>query len=356
MPYPSSQSLERFVQQFEPLNRIPTKYHSQLVSSLRLITIASGEKFIRKPKQSTVSHFLLKGRIEVRESFDNRHAITHHDQRRVALEEQVTENGTIKAITPCVVMVINNDTINQYLLWNENYEVLHFDEDELCISSDVLIDDDFEDDWENVFIQSPLAANLSNTAIHQLMSRLENIPVKANQTIIEARSSGDYFYLIKKGEAQVQTELNGPFSGEVIQLNAGDYFGDEALIAGTPRNASVVMNTDGLLGRLDMKSFNSIVKELLIPYFEPRNNNHHDDSEIKVLDVRFPAEYRQGHEAGSTNLPISHLRKQLPSLENSYLYVLAPANDKRSELATYLMRQAGFNAYQLISEPVLNQG
>jgi signal-transduction protein with cAMP-binding, CBS, and nucleotidyltransferase domain len=348
MSHPSVRSLQRFVSQFKPLNQIPNKYHSQLISNLRLITIVAGEKFIRKSKLSTVSHFLLKGRVEIRESFDNRFPISHHDQERVPLEDQVGTNGTIKALTPCVLMVVNNDIINQYLLWNEDYKVCHLDEGDMSLDDDDMIDDDFQEDWENVFFQSPLAANLCNAAIHRLMSQLSDMPVKANQKIFEARSTGDYFYLLKQGRAQVHTERHGPFGGKIFDLNPGDYFGDEALVAGTPRNASVVMSTEGVLGRLDINAFDSIVKEQLVPPFVPPKNAN--DSEIKIIDVRFAAEYKQGHEAGSTNLPISHLRKKLTSLENSYLYVLAPANDKRSELATYLMRQAGFNAFQMVSE------
>lgn len=352
MSKPSTQNLQQFISRFSPLSQIPDKYHSQLASHVRVITIATGEKFIRKPKQSTVSHFLLKGRVEVRESFDNRFPLSHNDQRKVALEEQVGANGTIKALTPCILMVINNEVINQYLLWNEDYSVYHLDDGELPVMDDVLIDDDFQDDWENVFIRSPLAANLSNMAIHQLMSQLEDVVVKADECVFKARSPGDYFYVIKKGFAQVHTEKNGPFKGKVIQLTAGNYFGDEALIADTPRNASVIMESEGLLGRLDIDAFNSIVKKQLIPAFEmPADKNQ---SDIRIIDVRFPIEFKQNHDADSTNIPISLLRKKLSSLESSYLYIMAPADDKRSELATYLMRQAGFNAYQAVSQPQPN--
>ena len=351
MSQPSTQSLQRFIGQFNPLNQVPKKYHSQLVSNLRLVTIVPGDKFIRKSKQSTESHFLLKGRVEIRESFDNRYPITNHDQRKVALEEQVGTNGTIKALTPCVLMVINNEAINQYLVWNDDYGVYHLNDGDVAVNDDDLIDDNYQEDWENVFIQSKLAANLSNAAIHKLMSQLEDVPVKADKSIIKARTDGDYFYIIKKGFAQVQTEQRGPFEGQTFNLTAGDYFGDEALVADTPRNASVVMTTDGLLGRLNKKAFTEIIKTQLVPLFEP--DNEHNKSKVRVLDVRFAAEYKQKHEKGSTNIPISHLRKKLTSLENSYLYVLTPADDKRSELGTYLMRQAGFNAYRLAPKPEL---
>ncbi|MBL4827305.1 MAG: cyclic nucleotide-binding domain-containing protein, partial [Spongiibacteraceae bacterium] len=158
--------------------------------------------------------------------------------------------------------------------------------------------------------------------------------------------------IIKKGFAQVYTEPRGPLKGKVFNLTAGDYFGDEALIADTPRNASVIMSSDGTLGRIGKTAFTRIIKERLVPSFAVANINH--QSELKILDVRYAAEYKNSHEVGSTNIPISYLRKKLNLLNKSCVYILTPANDKRSELATYLMRQAGFDAYQQVAEAVLN--
>ncbi len=146
----------------------------------------------------------------------------------------------------------------------------------------------------------------------------------------------------------MQTDASGPFKGENIQLGVGSYFGDEALIANTPRNATVTMATEGVLGRLDANAFENLIKQQLVSPFT--KDVRLQGENIEVLDVRFPMEYKHGHESGSINMPISFLRKQLHEMKESLLYVITPANDSRAELATYLMRQAGFQAYHLADE------
>jgi CRP-like cAMP-binding protein len=218
------------------------------------------------------------------------------------------------------------------------------DEGDISLKDHDLIDDNFQEDWENVFIRSKLAANLSNSIIHRLMSRLTNVEVQAGQLIVKSQSPGDYFYVIKQGQAIVKTDPKGPFKGEQFSLKAGNYFGDEALVAETTRNATVTMETDGVLGRLDHAAFNELIKQYLV---SPLSKEIQLTQQVKLLDVRFPVEYRLGHADGSTNMPISLLRRQLHEMKQSLLYVIAPANDRRAELATYLMRQAGYQAYHL---------
>jgi hypothetical protein len=43
--------------------------------------------------------------------------------------------------------------------------------------------------------------------------------------------------------------------------------------------------------------------------------------------------------------------QKMTDFKESLLYVVTPANDRRAELATYIMRQAGFKAYHLTEAP-----
>ena len=339
-------SPDAFIAKFSPLNQVASKYHSQLASHLRLVKVKAGAGIIQQDKNSKLLHFLVRGKVEIRESFDIRYPIDHNDQDAdLSLESRLQNRSSVKAVSDCIILVANNDKVDQLLTWGQDYTIFYLDEGDVSLKDDDLIDDDFQEDWDNVFIRSNLAANLSNIVIHQLMSQLENVEVKARQVIVKAHSPGDYFYVIKQGRAEVQTDSNGPFRGECFTLGAGSYFGDEALVAETTRNATVTMDSDGILGRLNIDAFNHLIKQHLV---SPLTNDIDTlGKNVKILDVRFPIEYRQGHEPGSVNMPISFLRKQLQNMKPSQVYVITPANDRRAELATYLMRQAGFQAYQL---------
>lgn len=334
------------IKRFSPLNQIDHKYHSQLASEVRLITVDAGDIIIRKSRNAKQMHFLVSGTVEVRESFENRFNIDHtQPECGRALEAALAKRASVKAVDSCVVLVASADQIDQYLTWSQDYSIFYLDETDLLVDDNDLIDDDFQEDWDNVFVRSKLAANMSNRAIHQLLSQVEDVEVKAGQTVVRANTSGDYFYIIKYGNAEVKTAANGPFCGKCFDLGPGNYFGDEALVAETIRNATVTMTTDGVLGRLDADAFNHLIKQHLVSQLT--EDVRAGATNVRILDVRFPIEYKQGHVKDSVNLPISSLRQRLDDMKESFLYVISPANDRRAELATYLMRQAGFDAYQL---------
>ena len=53
------------------------------------------------------------------------------------------------------------------------------------------------------------------------------------------------------------------------------------------------------------------------------------------------------HIEGSVNTPVVSLRKHLRELDRNKSYLVTPEGGRRSELAVYLLRQAGLNAYLL---------
>jgi len=68
---------------------------------------------------------------------------------------------------------------------------------------------------------------------------------------------------------------------------------------------------------------------------------------FEIIDVRFPPEYKHGHIEGASNVPVVVLRKRLRELDRNRTWLVTPEGGRRSELAVYLLRQAGLNAYLL---------
>jgi len=54
--------------------------------------------------------------------------------------------------------------------------------------------------------------------------------------VIREGDPGDRFYLIREGSVVVK---QGPEQREIARLQAGDFFGETALLTGQPRNATV---------------------------------------------------------------------------------------------------------------------
>lgn len=65
---------------------------------------------------------------------------------------------------------------------------------------------------------------------------------------------------------------------------------------------------------------------------------------FEIIDARFPPEYKHGHIEGASNVPVVVLRKRLRELDRNRTWLVTPEGGRRSELAVYLLRQAGLNA------------
>lgn len=332
------------ISRLSPLNQVPPKHQSELCKLLKPRAFAKGSVIIRSSIENSDAFFLIEGSVEIRHSFDQRQQFTA-DIADQALHVYLPDEAAVKvrALEECRILAIDKEQLDSLLVVEKDYTIHYLDEGEVTLDNDTLIDDNFQEDWDNVFIRSNLAANLPHSVIHELMSQLENIEVKSGDTVVKANTAGDYFYIIKQGSAIVETAVDGPFNGEKFRLTAGSYFGDEALVAETTRNANVIMASDGVLGRLNIDAFNQLIKQSLVePLPIPRAELTGD---VKLIDVRFPIEFNNDKVEGAENIPISFLRQQLDQLQMTSQYVITPANDSRAELATYIMRQAGFHAY-----------
>lgn len=350
MPRNALPNPDSLIKNLVPLNQIDRKYHKQLRKNFKLIEVENGNAIIRKNNNSKLHHYLIEGSVELRHSFEQRLTLSTNQQHiDKPLEHYLKQRSSIKAIEPCSLLVVNTEQIDELLAWSQDCNLSYLDDSGLGLNSDTLIDDDFQEDWDNAFIRSPLAANLSNTAIHQLLASLEDVAVKAGEQIVKKHSTGDYFYIVKQGQAKVLTDPLGPFQGEAFTLEPGSYFGDEALIAGTIRNAEVVMQTDGILGQLTNEHFQVLIRPFLL---SPAPKDIYKQSKhIEILDVRLPLETKLQPIEKSRNIPIAEFRNHMDEFKESCLYIIAPSDDRRSDLATYLMRQAGFEAYQLPPPP-----
>ena len=336
---------------FFPLNTIDQQYHDQLIQNAYISSVKAGGVITKKTADdNTLHHYLISGAVEIRLSFDSRFDFQSNDERcQFPLEDNIEQKGTIRAKEDAQLLVINTEIIDQLKAWSQSYdyEIVHlhnFND----INNDTLIDDGNNEDWSNLFIQSPLASNLSVSDLHKLFTRLDCRDVKKGDNIVQQNTDGDYFYIIQRGAAEVVTDPHGAYKGKTFELGMGDYFGDEALVADSMRNASVVMSSDGTLGILDREAFNSIVKDAVVKTKDDPSTEGSFADLHHYIDVRLPIEFRNQHHGKSENIPISHLRKQLEGFDYSKIYYITPEGGRRSELATYLLRQAGFEAYCMV--------
>ncbi len=345
---------------FLPLSTIPNHMRDELLQHAMTASFDVYSNIIKHSGKKVLYHYLIDGYADVRHSFDKRTNISSSDPKCVyPLEELIKDGGVVRAITPCKVLIINRSYLDEILVRMEstsNSATILMEDESLIKTSQINdrntngegIDDNYKADWMSLFYRSPLAMNLSPAQTQQVFAKLENVEVFSGETVIQCHTKGNFFYILKEGYAEVVSERFGPFKGRSFELEPGDYFGDEALVAHTIRNANVVMSTDGVLGRMSQSDFQKTIKNALVT--TPTTDELEAFHNPIFCDVRLPLEYKMGHLPHSINIPVGKIRKNLDSFDKNLIYVITPEGELRSELAVYLMRQSGIEAYYMNEE------
>jgi ATP-binding cassette subfamily B protein len=104
----------------------------------------------------------------------------------------------------------------------------------------------------------PLFGNLDDAHLAALADQFTSAWASAGQVIIAEGDIGDTFFLIVRGTADVVRAHEGE-ERQIDSLQDGDYFGEMALLAETPRTATVRARAPCLLLTLARDQFNDLV-------------------------------------------------------------------------------------------------
>jgi len=123
-----------------------------------------------------------------------------------------------------------------------------------------------------------LFKNADEEILEQLAEKFKGETFIAGETIINQGDPGDKFYIIMSGKAEARQAGNYGRDIRLGLMNEGSYFGEIALLTGSPRVASVEAVTPISVLGLDRKDFDRLLndvpglKDRLISEMEERNH------------------------------------------------------------------------------------
>lgn len=325
--------------QLVPFNGLSDEALQLALQQGRALNLELGQTLFARKEADHETYYLLSGEVSLDAEDADAPSLTIQagsEAARHPLARLKPRLYTCVARTPCEVVAFTDDALDRLVARDQatSYEVTEFEGDDPSWLFDLLRNQSF--------------SRVPPANLHSLFGRFEPMPVAAGQEIIRQDEAGDYYYLIREGSAQVTRSTKGGKPVVLARLEAGQGFGEDALISGEPRNATVSMLSEGLLMRLAASDFRILLQEPLVHQVAA------DEAGAMVrwrgavlLDVRMEDEYKHGALKGSLNLPLYLLRLRVKALDPARPYILYCQTGRRSSTAAFLMAQRGFDAHVL---------
>ncbi len=349
------------LKQLEPIAALSEERLQELMPLSYIEHLGLGANLFREGDIDNQTVYLLEGDVQLTSS-DGKidKIISHKDpQARFPLDDSQPRQASCSALMRVEIVRIDNSVLDYMMMWDQMAvsEATPTATQQTAVNNqgktpeippqpahtDTIImtepvSDDEDRSWIRKMRHIMAFKSMPPANIKQLLGRMESVPVYKGDTIVTQGEVGDYYYVLTEGEAKVTRTV------ELATLEPGRSFGEEALLSGSKRNASVTMLTDGVVMRLSMTDFNELLKEPLLARVSP------DEARLRVakgaqwLDVRHAKEYHHSHLPKAINIPLHELRLRMDELDKSIPYICYCGTGRRSSAAAFLLVQKGFQA------------
>jgi len=325
-----------------PLDGMKRENLAALAKKVSVKALSAGRVLFSQGDSDKRTVWLVNGRIEATEGERIVGTIrSGTPEARNPLFPNLPRRVTVRAIDDIKFLSIDSDLLDVMITWDQtgSYEVEELQAQLAGAGSD---------DWMTTLLQTNAFHRIPPANIQAIFQRLQRTPCRAGEVVIKQGDEGDYFYIIVQGKCAVTRET--PLSREGIklaELNVGDTFGEEALIAEAKRNAAVTMITDGVLMRLKKEDFRELMNEPLLQWVTPEQGRKILERGGRWLDVRLPSEHQNMSIEGSLNVPLYLIRLKLSTLDRTKPFIVYCDTGRRSSAAAYILVERGFDAYVL---------
>ena len=340
------------LKQFEPISSLSEERLEELVTLSYVERLGMGVSLFREGDIDNQTVYLLEGDVQMNSSDGsiNKVITNKSEEAKFPLDDSQPRQMTAAAITLVEVVRIDNSVLDYMMMWDQMAvsEASEAEEQAQQAEPVVAVQAQAEEQaipepvgegdgsWIRKMRHIMAFKSMPPANIKQLLEKMESINVHAGDVVVSQGDPGDYYYVLTEGKAKVTRTI------ELATLDPGRSFGEEALLSGSKRNASVTMESEGLIMRLAKKDFDALLKEPLLHRVSP------DEARVRVaegaqwLDVRHAKEFNHSHLGKAINIPLHELRLRLNELSKDKHYICYCSTGKRSSAAAFLLAQSGY--------------
>ena len=321
------------LKRLEPLNALDERQLSQITNYAVVHRLQPSESLLlsdAERESGKYVDYLISGNVELSSQHTRKQLTTVHQKSTQPLSNTLSNYCAITAQTSSVILRIEKKLLESTLR-------VHIDQVMDCEELQV------EADMHSMsqLLQNRCLLALPPDNIETVLALMETVEFSAGDYVINQGDMDTSYYTILSGRCRV-TRRPHDLAREIplAELGPGASFGEEALIAGIPRNANIQMVSDGSLMRLEKKYFIRYVVNPLISQVNYRLLIDKLRNGAKLIDVRNSDEFRRnGH---GLHIPLPMLRLRLEKLSKGREYIFCCNDGKLSTTAAFLGLQQGF--------------
>lgn len=329
----------------KPFTLLSDAQFTQLLASARREEVPAGVVVIGQDDADRDFLVLLAGELEIRRRYLSSGNVVELETGRLfpgdvagefAVLFAAPRQASVRTVEPSVILRIEAQRMDELLAWTQRFAEELRDTASLRSRMNLV---------RHVapFRQLPLER------VRMAFERMKSLAVAAGDTVVREGEKGDRYYLIETGEAEVWR--TDPMTGEAARvaiLGSGDAFGEEALLLGGFRNATVTFTSPSQLLVLDKDDFDELMRPLLVADISAdQAKDMVEQGAAEWIDCRYDIEYDEAHIPGAQNLPLDKLRELAGKLDPKRPYIVYCRSGRRSNAGAFLLRERGFTAYSL---------
>lgn len=315
----------------EPYTKLSQIAREQLSDGLRLLSLFGGDSFATQRPGLRVT--VLSGKVRLDPPGQDL-ALDNTRDRTILTQDG---DNIVRALENSVVLLADAEFLDSLASWTELAAYAQQS------GGDTLMKRLLAVKHTLAFRRLPLEH------VMQALQLMESKNVRAGENVVTQGERGDAFYLIWSGRAEVwKADIYDDEQQMIDTMGPGDTFGDEALVTGGTRNATVRMAEDGELLVLGEQAFRDLMSQPLIEEVPPNSVQRMLEGAWKAIDVRYEEELEEGHIPGVIRLPLPELRRRADDvLDKNGKYITVCRSGKRSAVAAFLLKQRGYHVVSM---------
>lgn len=330
MPAPATDLAKLF-----PLDALRPETREELALEAALSEYRRGETVFQAGDLDEDTVYLLDG--ELRCTYPDGRVVAHvagTGQGRYALNDAVPRRFTATVVSSRArILRLERRFVEKIITWDQlsRDPAYLFHDSKLGANS-----------WVFRLLHSHAFIKLPTGNLERMFLQFEQVAVSPSEVIMREGDAADNFYVIREGTAAVSKNLDGA-PQVVAYLREGDVFGEDALLANAPRNATVRMLQGGQLMKLSREAFNAVLKPPMVSWALPAQAARLVQDGARLIDVRMPEEFALRAIHGAANIPLYRLREDMPGSLSAGSHVLVYCNTgERSAAAAFILNSMGY--------------